>query len=92
VLNVRKVVVYELLSLDGVAEKPDGFFADWDDAMEVNLGAVIAAQDSVIPRPAHRRFRKGRGPGHLHGRVGSPIGGRPQFPGRSTRVRVDRRQ
>jgi dihydrofolate reductase len=48
VLNVRKVVVYELLSLDGVAEKPDGFFADWDDAMEANLGAVIAAQDSVI--------------------------------------------
>jgi len=45
---VRKVVVYELLSLDGVAEKPDGFFADWDDAMEANLGAVIAAQDSVI--------------------------------------------
>jgi len=48
VLNVRKVVVYELLSLDGVAEKPDGFFADWDDAMEANLGSVIAAQDSVI--------------------------------------------
>ena len=48
VLNVRKVVAYELLSLDGVAEKPDGFFADWDDAMEANLGAVIAAQDSVI--------------------------------------------
>jgi dihydrofolate reductase len=48
VLNVRKVVVYELLSLDGVAEKPDGFFADWDDTMDANLGAVIAAQDSVI--------------------------------------------
>jgi hypothetical protein len=48
VLNVRKVVVYELLSLDGVAEKPDGFLADWDDAMEANLGAVIGAQDSVI--------------------------------------------
>ena len=45
---MRKVVAYELLSLDGVAEKPDGFFADWDDAMEANLGAVIAAQDSVI--------------------------------------------
>jgi hypothetical protein len=29
---VRKVVVYELLSLDGVAEDPDRFFADWDDA------------------------------------------------------------
>jgi dihydrofolate reductase len=48
-LNVRKVVAYELLSLDGVAEKPDGFFADWDGAMGSNLGAVIAAQDSVIP-------------------------------------------
>ena len=48
VLNVRKVVVYELLSLDGVAEEPDGFFADWDDAMDANLAAVIAAQDSVI--------------------------------------------
>ena len=45
---MRKVVVYELLSLDGVAENPDGFFADWDDAMDANLGAVIAAQDAVI--------------------------------------------
>ena len=38
---MRKVVAYELLSLDGVAERPDGFFADWDDAMDANLGAVI---------------------------------------------------
>jgi dihydrofolate reductase len=45
---VRKIVVYELLSLDGVAEDPDKFFADWDDAMEANLAAVIAAQDAVI--------------------------------------------
>lgn len=45
---MRKVVAYELLSLDGVAEKPDGFLADWDDAMEANLGVVIAAQDAVI--------------------------------------------
>ena len=45
---MRKVVVYELLSLDGVAEDPNSFFADWDDAMDANLGAVIAAQDSVI--------------------------------------------
>ena len=45
---MRKVVVYELLSLDGVAEDPDKFFADWDDAMEANLAAVIAAQDAVI--------------------------------------------
>jgi dihydrofolate reductase len=46
--DMRKVVVYELLSLDGVAEKPDAFIADWDDAMDANLGAVIASQDSVI--------------------------------------------
>ncbi|HTU07919.1 MAG TPA: dihydrofolate reductase, partial [Trebonia sp.] len=45
---MRKVVAYELLSLDGVAEKPDEFITDWDAAMDANLGAVIAAQDSVI--------------------------------------------
>jgi dihydrofolate reductase len=45
---VRKIVVYELLSLDGVAEDPDIFFSDWDDAMEANLAAVIATQDAVI--------------------------------------------
>ena len=47
-LNMRKVVVYELVSLDGVAESPDEFFTDWDEAMEANLSAVIAAQDAVI--------------------------------------------
>ena len=45
---MRKVIVYELLSLDGVAEDPDRFFADWDDAMDANLAAVIATQDAVI--------------------------------------------
>src|SRR3954471_5069289 len=45
---VRKIVVYELLSLDGVAEDPDRFFADWDDAMDANLAEVIATQDAVI--------------------------------------------
>ncbi len=45
---MRKVVVYELLSLDGVAESPDAFFTDWDDATDVNLAAVIAVQDTVI--------------------------------------------
>jgi dihydrofolate reductase len=45
---VRKVVVYQLLSLDGVAEKPETFFAEWDDVMDANLAAVIAAQDAVI--------------------------------------------
>jgi dihydrofolate reductase len=45
---LRKIVVYELLSLDGVAEDPDSFIADWDDAMDANLAAVIATQDEVI--------------------------------------------
>lgn len=45
---MRKVVVYELLSLDGVAENPDAFIADWDDEMDAHLAAVIAPQDAVI--------------------------------------------
>ena len=45
---MRKVVVYELLSLDGVAEGPDSFITEWDEAMGANLAAVIAAQDAVI--------------------------------------------
>jgi len=48
VSNVRKIVVYELLSLDGVAEDPDQFITDWDEAMNANLAAVIATQDAVI--------------------------------------------
>jgi dihydrofolate reductase len=47
-VSVRKIVVYELLSLDGVAQDPDEFFTDWDDAMEANLAVVIEAQDAVI--------------------------------------------
>ncbi len=45
---MRKIVVYELLSLDGVAEAPDSFFTDWDEVMDANLAAVIATQDAVI--------------------------------------------
>ncbi len=45
---VRKVVVYELLSLDGVAEQPDEFITDFDDVMHDNLGRVIATQDAVL--------------------------------------------
>jgi dihydrofolate reductase len=45
---MRKLVVYELVSLDGVAEDPDGFITDWDAAMDANLAAVIGAQDAVI--------------------------------------------
>lgn len=45
---MRKVVLYELVSLDGVAERPDTFFLDWDTAMDADLAAVIATQDAVI--------------------------------------------
>jgi dihydrofolate reductase len=45
---MRKVVVYELVSLDGVAEAPDEFIPDWDDDMDARLGEVIATQDAVI--------------------------------------------
>ena len=45
---MRKVVAYELLSLDGVAEAPDAFITSWDDEMDANLAEVIAGQDSVI--------------------------------------------
>jgi dihydrofolate reductase len=46
--GVRKIVVYELLSLDGVAEDPDSFLTTWDGAMDANLASVIASQDAVI--------------------------------------------
>ena len=46
--RVRKVVAYEFLSLDGVAEQPDEFVTDFDDVMEENLDRVIAIQDAVL--------------------------------------------
>ena len=45
---MRTVVVYELLSLDGVAEDPDRFVDEWDDVVDAHLAAVIATQDAVI--------------------------------------------
>jgi dihydrofolate reductase len=45
---MRKVVAYELLSLDGVAEHPDQFMTAFDEVMRENLGRVIAAQDAVL--------------------------------------------
>jgi dihydrofolate reductase len=45
---VRKVIAYELLSLDGVAEHPDEFIIEFDDLMEENLARVISSQDTVL--------------------------------------------
>ncbi|KRE23438.1 deaminase [Agromyces sp. Soil535] len=47
-VSSRKVVVYELMSLDGVAENPAGFLTDWDDAVDATIADVIATQDAVI--------------------------------------------
>jgi dihydrofolate reductase len=45
---MRKVVVYELLSLDGVAEHPNEFITDFDEVMGENLSRVIGSQDAVL--------------------------------------------
>lgn len=45
---MRKVVAYELLSLDGVAEAPDDFITEFDEVMVENLGRVIATQQVVL--------------------------------------------
>lgn len=45
---MRSIVVYELLSLDGVAEDPDRFFPEWDERLDAHLASVIATQDTVL--------------------------------------------
>jgi dihydrofolate reductase len=46
---MRKIVLYELLSLDGCAEDPGKqFVPDFDDVMRENLRRVIAKQDAVL--------------------------------------------
>jgi dihydrofolate reductase len=45
---MRRVVAYELLSLDGVAEQPDEFILQFDEVMSDNLARVIATQDTVL--------------------------------------------
>jgi dihydrofolate reductase len=45
---MRKVVVYTLVSVDGVAEAPEEFVRDFDPVMEANLAEVIEAQDVVL--------------------------------------------
>ena len=45
---MRKVVAFEFLSLDGVAESPDRFVTGWDDVMDASGAALIATQDAVI--------------------------------------------
>jgi hypothetical protein len=59
---VRKIVVYELLSLDGVAEAPDVFFTDWDDVMDANLDAVARGTATTTPPSDARSARRSPSP------------------------------
>jgi dihydrofolate reductase len=45
---MRKVVAFEFLSVDGVAEAPDRFFTAWDDVVDAAGDALIATQDAVV--------------------------------------------
>ena len=45
---MRRLVAYELLSLDGVAEEPGDFIHEFDEVMSENLGRVISSQDAVL--------------------------------------------
>ncbi|MGI9085771.1 MAG: hypothetical protein ACR2FE_10870 [Aeromicrobium sp.] len=45
---MRKVVLYSLMPVDGVAEEPGNFVFDFDDEMYASLGWVIATQDAVL--------------------------------------------
>jgi dihydrofolate reductase len=45
---MRKVIAYELMSVDGVVEEPSQSIAEFDDEMRDNFGRVIATQDVVL--------------------------------------------
>ena len=45
---MRRIVLYELMSLDGVAEEPGNWMCEVDDAVVANLAAIIARQDAVL--------------------------------------------
>lgn len=51
---MRKIVAYELLSLDGVADNPDAVITEWDEVMDENLARVISTQDTVLM--GHRTY------------------------------------
>ncbi|MCM4076075.1 dihydrofolate reductase family protein [Paractinoplanes hotanensis] len=45
---MRKLVLYSLVSLDGVGESPDEYVFEFDETMHTNLGEVIRSQDTVL--------------------------------------------
>jgi dihydrofolate reductase len=47
-MEPRNVVLYQLLSLDGVAEEPGNWFFDTGPEVFANLGRIIASQDDIL--------------------------------------------
>ena len=45
---MRKVVVYMLLSLDGVTEEPSDWMTDFDQPIFDNLARVIGTQETIL--------------------------------------------
>ena len=45
---MRKVVAYQLIALDGVAEEPGDWMFGVDDTVLANLGKIIGTQDAVL--------------------------------------------
>lgn len=45
---MRDVVLYQLLSLDGVAEEPGDWMHEVDDAVVENLRSTISRQDDIL--------------------------------------------
>jgi len=45
---MRKVVVYMLVSLDGVAEEPSDWMTDFGEPIFENLARVIGSQDTIL--------------------------------------------
>jgi dihydrofolate reductase len=45
---MRNLVLYELLSLDGVAEEPGNWWTSGGDGLFENLGRIIGRQDAVL--------------------------------------------
>ncbi|NHC12361.1 dihydrofolate reductase family protein [Motilibacter deserti] len=45
---MRKVVVYELMALDGVGEEPGDWMFDVDEAVFSNIAEVVSTQDTVL--------------------------------------------
>ena len=53
---MRKVVVYMLVSLDGVAEEPGDWMTDFGESIFRNLGRVIGSQFDDPAGPWHLRL------------------------------------